>query len=45
MKFIQVLLIAALFLFNLVIAPPALADRPKFLKDPDYIEVNQQLES
>ncbi len=45
MKLIQVLVIAALFLFNLVIAPPALADRPKFFKDPDYIEVTKELES
>jgi hypothetical protein len=43
MKIITSLLIAFIFMANLVFAQPAFADKPKFLKNPDYIEVTQSL--
>lgn len=39
-KYILILLI---FLVNLVFAQPSMADKPKFAKNPDYIEVNKEL--
>lgn len=43
MKFVTSVLIALVFLANLVFAQPSLADKPKFLKNPDYIEVTKAL--
>ncbi|HEY9675808.1 MAG TPA: hypothetical protein V6D11_30470 [Waterburya sp.] len=43
MKFVTSLLIALIVVANLVFAQPSLADKPKFLKNPDYIEVNKAL--
>jgi hypothetical protein len=39
-KYILILLI---FLVNLVFAQPSMADKPKFAKNPDYIEVTKEL--
>lgn len=44
MKF-KPFLIALLILVNLVFVQPSFADRPKFTKNPDYIEVTKALES
>ena len=43
MKLFKSLLIVLLVLVNLVFAQPTLADKPKFLKNPDYIEVTKNL--
>lgn len=43
MKNFKYILMVALLLFNLVFAQPALADRPKFTKNPDYIALTQEL--
>ncbi len=43
MNFLMSLLIALIFVANLVFAQPSLADKPKFLKNPDYIEVTKSL--
>lgn len=40
---IRSLLIVLLFVVNLAIAQPSLADRPKVSKNPEYIELNQTL--
>ncbi len=45
MKILQSLLIVLVILVNLVFAQPSFADRPKFTKNPDYIEVTKALES
>lgn len=45
MNFATSLLIALIFMANLVFAQPSLADKPKFLKNPDYIEVTKALEN
>ncbi|MGL4622843.1 hypothetical protein [Chroococcidiopsis sp.] len=44
MKLFKALLIALLILVNLILVPPALADKPKYLKNPDYIEVRKALD-
>ena len=43
MKLFKSLLIISLFLANLVFVQPAAADKPKFTKNPDYIEVTKTL--
>lgn len=43
MKHFKSLLIALIILANFVFAQPSFADKPKFLKNPDYIEVTQNL--
>jgi hypothetical protein len=43
MNLVTTLLITLVFLVNLVFAQPSLADKPKFLKNPDYIEVTKAL--
>jgi hypothetical protein len=43
MKLFKSLLIVLLVLVNLAFAQPTLADQPKFLKNPDYIEVTKNL--
>lgn len=43
MKLFKSLLIVLLVLVNLAFAQPTLADKPKFLKNPDYIEVTKNL--
>jgi hypothetical protein len=43
MKIITSLLISLIFLANLLFTQPAIADKPKFLKNPDYIEVTKTL--
>lgn len=43
MKLFKALLIVLLVLVNLAFAQPTLADKPKFLKNPDYIEVTKNL--
>lgn len=43
MKFVTSLLIALMLVANLLFVQPSLADKPKFLKNPDYIEVNKAL--
>jgi len=45
MKLLKPLLIALVILVNLVFTQPSFADRPKFTKNPDYIEVTKALES
>ena len=42
---LQSLLIALVILLNLVFVQPSFADKPKFTKNPDYIEVTKALES
>ncbi|MDZ4876557.1 MAG: hypothetical protein CLLPBCKN_005992 [Chroococcidiopsis cubana SAG 39.79] len=44
MKLFKSLLIVLLILVNFILAPPALADKPKYLKNPDYIEVSKALD-
>ncbi|NMG05667.1 hypothetical protein [Brasilonema sp. UFV-L1] len=44
MKFLKITLVIVVMLVNLVIAQPSWADRPKFSKNPDYIEVTKALE-
>ncbi|MBV8887897.1 MAG: hypothetical protein JO235_28410 [Chroococcidiopsidaceae cyanobacterium CP_BM_RX_35] len=43
MNLFKSLLIFLIFLVNLVFAQPSFADKPKFTKNPDYIEVTQAL--
>lgn len=43
MKLLKITLVALLFIINLAIAPPSLADRPKIEKNPDYIKLTQTL--
>ncbi len=43
MKIVTSVLIALVFLANLVFAQPSFADKPKFLKNPDYIEITKAL--
>jgi hypothetical protein len=43
MKLFKTLLIVLLVLVNVAFAQPAFADKPKFLKNPDYIEVTKNL--
>lgn len=45
MKFFKSLLIALVILASFLVAQPSFADKPKFLKNPDYIEVTKSLES
>lgn len=45
MKFLKSLLIALVILASFLVAQPSFADKPKFLKNPDYIEVTKSLES
>ncbi|MCL1466876.1 hypothetical protein [Argonema galeatum] len=42
MKLFQIFLVVLVFLVNLVVAQPSFAD-PKFSKNPDYIEIVQEL--
>ena len=42
---LQIVLIGLLFVGNLAIADPSLADRPKVTKTPDYIELTKTLDS
>lgn len=44
MKLVTSFLIALIFIANLAFAQPSLADKPKFLKNPDYIEVTKTLD-
>ena len=43
MKLLKALVVVLVILANLVFAQPSLADKPKFLKNPDYIEVTKNL--
>ncbi len=43
MKLFKFFLITLIILTSLVFAKPSLADKPKFLKNPDYIEVTKAL--
>lgn len=43
MKLANVLLVSLMLIANLLFAQPSWADKPSFLKNPDYIEVNQSL--
>ena len=43
MKLVKVLLVLLVVLFNLAIAPPSWADKPKVSKNPDYVEVTKTL--
>jgi hypothetical protein len=43
MKLLQITLVMIVFLVNLAIAQPSLADKPKVSKNPDYIEVTKTL--
>jgi hypothetical protein len=45
MKLFKSLLITLVMLASLVFAQPSFADKPKFLKNPDYIEVTKSLDS
>lgn len=45
MKFFKSLIIVLLMLTSFAFAQPSLADKPKFLKNPDYIEVTKALNS
>jgi hypothetical protein len=42
-KFWQSFLVLSIFLLNFLFVQPSLADRPKFNKNPDYIEVTKTL--
>lgn len=44
MKLFQIFLVVLVFLVNLVVAQPSFAD-PKFSKNPDYIEIVQELDN
>lgn len=44
MKLFKSLLIVLVILVNFILAPPALADKPKYLKNPDYVEVSKALD-
>ncbi|MEP0778005.1 hypothetical protein NDI39_10300 [Microcoleus sp. ZQ-A2] len=43
MKLANFLLVSLILIANLLFAQPSWADKPSFLKNPDYIEVNQSL--
>lgn len=43
MKLLKALVVVLVILANLIFAQPSLADKPKFLKNPDYIEVTKNL--
>lgn len=43
MKLLQAILVVVMILANLAFAQPSFADQPKFLKNPDYVEVNKAL--
>jgi len=43
MKFLKLLLIAIVLIVNLVIARPALADRPPIDQNPDYVAITETL--
>ena len=43
MKIANLLLVSLMLIANLLFVQPALADKPSFLKNPDYIEVTQNL--
>ncbi len=43
MNIVTSLLVALVLVINLAFAQPSLADKPKFLKNPDYIEVTKAL--
>ncbi len=43
MKTLKSLLVVLVILVNLIVAQPSWADKPKFTKNPDYIEVTQAL--
>jgi hypothetical protein len=45
MRLFKSLLVALIILSSLVFAQPSLADKPKFLKNPEYIEVTKSLNS
>ncbi len=45
MKFFKSFLITLVILASFLVAQPSFADKPKFLKNPDYIEVTKALES
>ncbi|HAZ47803.1 MAG TPA: hypothetical protein DDW76_17370 [Cyanobacteria bacterium UBA11369] len=45
MKALKYILLALVLLVNLAIAPPSLADKPKYTKNPDYIDLTQALNS
>jgi hypothetical protein len=45
MKLFKSLLIVLIIMANLVFAQPSFADRPKFAKNPDYIEVTKALKN
>ncbi|MBW4631158.1 MAG: hypothetical protein KME30_04415 [Iphinoe sp. HA4291-MV1] len=45
MKLLKIALVVAVMLVNLVIAQPSWADKPKFSKNPDYIEVTKTIKS
>jgi hypothetical protein len=45
MKALKYILLALVLLVNLAIAPPSLADKPKYTKNPYYIEVSRVLNS
>lgn len=44
MKLLKIALVLAVMLVNLTLAQPSWADRPKFSKNPDYIEVTKTLD-
>lgn len=44
MKTCKVILVALVILVNLLFVQPSFADKPKYTKDPHYIEVTQNLE-
>ncbi|MBW4594644.1 MAG: hypothetical protein KME46_17465 [Brasilonema angustatum HA4187-MV1] len=44
MKLLKIALVIAVMLVNLTLAQPSWADRPKFSKNPDYIEVTKTLD-
>lgn len=43
MKLIKLLLIAIVFIVNVAIASPALADRPPIDQNPDYVSITEEL--
>ncbi len=43
MKFVTSVLIALIVVANLVFAQPSLADKPKFFKNPDYVQLTKTL--
>jgi hypothetical protein len=45
MNFFKTFLIVLIIMVNLVVAQPSFADKPKFTKNPDYIEITQALDN